>query len=64
MRKLLFIDKLSSYTDVDWASCPDNKHNTSGHNTFPGPNLISWAFSKQKVVSHSNTESEYRGLTN
>ncbi|KAL6315686.1 hypothetical protein AAG906_005777 [Vitis piasezkii] len=42
---------LQGYTDVDWASCPDDRKNTSGSCLFFIPNLISY-----------NAESEYRSL--
>ena len=54
---------LQGYTDVDWASCPDDEKNTSGYCLFLRPNLISQSSSKQKIVSRSNAESEYRSLT-
>ncbi|RVW63384.1 Retrovirus-related Pol polyprotein from transposon RE1 [Vitis vinifera] len=55
---------ITCYTDVNWASYHDDKRNTSGYCLFLGSNLVSWSSSKQKVVSRSSTESEYRGAAN
>ncbi|RVW33428.1 Retrovirus-related Pol polyprotein from transposon RE1 [Vitis vinifera] len=55
---------ITCYTDADWASCPDDKCSTSGYCLFLASNLVSWSSSKQKVVSCSSAESEYRGVAN
>ena len=53
---------IQTYTNADWASCPNDRRNTSGYCIFIGPNLVSWSSTKQKIVSMSNVESEYHGL--
>ncbi|XP_062079886.1 uncharacterized mitochondrial protein AtMg00810-like [Humulus lupulus] len=52
------------YTDADWASCPSDRRNTNAFCIFHGLNLVSWSSSKQRVVSRSSMESEYRSLAN
>ncbi|KAL6279521.1 hypothetical protein ACE6H2_016402 [Prunus campanulata] len=53
---------LHAYSDADWAGCPDTRHSTSSYCIFLDPNLISWSAKKQRTVSRSSAESEYRSL--
>ncbi|XP_034212955.1 secreted RxLR effector protein 161-like [Prunus dulcis] len=50
------------YTDVDWAGSITDRRSTSGYFTFVGGNLVTWRSKKQKVVSRSSAEAEYRGM--
>ena len=53
---------IEGFTDVDWGAQPDNKWSSSGYLVYLGANLVSWSATKQRVVSHTSAESEYRGL--
>ena len=53
---------IRTYSDADWARCPDTRRSTSGFCVFLGPNLISWTAKKQQTVSRSSVEAEYRSL--
>ncbi|XP_071718008.1 uncharacterized mitochondrial protein AtMg00820-like [Rutidosis leptorrhynchoides] len=50
------------YTDASWAGEKGDRRSTSGFFTIVGGNLVAWKSKKQKVVSLSSAESEFRGI--
>ena len=53
---------LTAYSDADYAGNPDTRHSTGGFCVYLGSNLVSWSSKKQKTVSRSSAEAEYRQL--
>jgi len=53
---------LVGFSDADWATSVDDRKSMAGQCVFLGETLVSWSSRKQKVVSRSSTESEYRAL--
>lgn len=53
---------LTAFTDANWATDVDDRKSMAGVCVFLGDTLVSWGSRKQRVVSRSSTESEYRAL--
>jgi hypothetical protein len=53
---------VSAFFDADWNGCTDDRKFTRGFVVFLGPNLISWCAKKQKIVSRSSTDAEYKAM--
>jgi hypothetical protein len=53
---------VSAFLDADWTGCTNDKKSTGRIVVFLGPNLISWCAKKQKTVSRSSTETEYKAM--
>ncbi|GJV92558.1 ribonuclease H-like domain-containing protein [Tanacetum coccineum] len=59
-----FANRLTIYTDADWAGCPVTQRSTSGYWVFLGNNLLSWSVKRQVTLSRSSAKAEYRGVAN
>nr|GFB14511.1 putative reverse transcriptase, RNA-dependent DNA polymerase [Tanacetum cinerariifolium] len=51
---------IQMYTDADWARDKGNRRSTSGYFSLVVGNLVTWRSKKQKVVSLSSAEAEFR----
>jgi len=61
IRRSLSMDILA-FSDADWGSDVDDRKSTTGYCVYLGSNIITWSSHKQKVVSRSSSEAEYRSI--
>ena len=54
---------LHAFSDADWVGDPTDRRSTISYRFLLGSSLISWRIKKQTHVARSNTEAEYRALT-
>ncbi|XP_057249408.1 uncharacterized mitochondrial protein AtMg00810-like [Beta vulgaris subsp. vulgaris] len=54
---------LQGYSDADWSSCVFSCKSLSAYCMFLGSHLVSWKTKKQKTVSKSSAEAEYRSMS-
>ncbi|KAK2978125.1 hypothetical protein RJ640_028679 [Escallonia rubra] len=55
---------LHAFIDSDWGGDRDNGRTTTGYILYLGSNPISWKSSRQKSVSRSSSEAEYKAIAN
>ena len=53
---------IEAYSDAGYAGDKGDRKSTIGYCTYIGGNLVTWRSRKQKVVSCSNAEFEYRAM--
>ncbi|KAH6756623.1 hypothetical protein C2S53_001804 [Perilla frutescens var. hirtella] len=54
--------EVKGYTDADWTGNPVDRRSISGYFTLVGGNLVTWKSKKQKIVTLSSAEAEFRGI--
>jgi len=55
--------QVTAYCDANWGSCQMSARSLTGYCVFLGPSLISWKTKKQKIMSKSTAEAEYRSMS-
>ena len=51
--------QLTTYSDVVWENCLDERKSTSGGPFFQGDSLVAWMSKNQSSISLSTTEAQY-----
>ncbi|KAJ9542361.1 hypothetical protein OSB04_028867 [Centaurea solstitialis] len=55
---------LTALSDSNWGGISDGGRSTTTYILYVGTNIISWKSARQKSVSRSSTEAEYKALAN
>ena len=55
--------QVTAYSDADWGTCRSSARSLTGYCVFLGSALVSWKTKKQKTVSKSSAEAEYRAMS-
>ncbi|KAJ9562298.1 hypothetical protein OSB04_007458 [Centaurea solstitialis] len=56
--------ELTAFSDSDWGGVSSAGRSTTAYVIYLGGNIISWKSARQKSVSRSSTEAEYKALAN
>ncbi|GKE03301.1 retrovirus-related pol polyprotein from transposon RE1 [Tanacetum coccineum] len=64
LHHFLGVEVVPTPTDSDWGGVNDVGRSTTAYILYLGTNIISWNSTRQKSVSRSSTEAEYKALAN
>lgn len=53
---------ITSFSYIEWKTCPDDIRSTSGFHIFLGANSFFHSLRNQTIIARSSTEAKYRDL--